>query len=405
MKKITKWKETIKALILYPFIRQKITNLDANIFFFFPQYQTGGAERVHLNIMKSVAESRPTCFITDLSVNHDLRDEFKRYARLINLHRWGWKTSFRKKMAKQLAAEINKIEKPIVFGSNSEFFYDLLPYLKASCVKIDLLHTDLSHLPLSIENYAVPVTSSLTQRVLLGEGHKEKLKAFYQRKGIPKQEIEKVRIIPNGIPIPPDPPPVKDYSGNLTVLFVGRNSHEKRPELFLKIAAEALRQNLPFSFQMIGDFESFAKNKPDNLQIIGKIKDVHKLNEHYRNAHFIFITSLFEGFPMVISEGMAQGVIPMATDVGEIRMDINQKKNTGFIIPSFADADDIVDGFINKMQEVTKNRDKLRVIAYNGYQLAKVKFSDEMFRKRYRNLLTQQFSLSVIVIIVSKFIL
>lgn len=392
MKKITKWKETLKALFLYPSIRQKTKRLDSTIFFFFPQYQTGGAERVHLNIMRSVADRKPTCFITDLSVNHDLRDEFKRYARLINLHRWGWKTSFRKKMAKKLAAEINKIDNPIVFGSNSEFFYDLFPHLKESCVKIDLLHTDLSHLPLSIENYAAPVTHQLTRRVVLGESHKEKLKPFYTRKGIPLAEIEKIRIIPNGIPIPPDPPPIKDYSDIMTVLFVGRNSHEKRPELFIEIAAEAYRQKLPFTFQMIGDFESFSNHRPANLEIIGKITDAERLNSYYREAHFIFITSIFEGFPMVISEGMAQGVIPVATDVGEISMDINSEKNTGFIVPDYADTDDIVKGFIHIMRKVADNRDELAEIANNGYEVAKGKFSDDVFRQRYRDLLTTQFS-------------
>jgi len=390
MKRITKWKETLRALILYPSIRKKTKNIESNILFFFPQYQTGGAERVHLNIIKSVADRKPTCFITDLSANEDLREEFQQYATLINLHRWGWKTSFRKKMAKKIAAEINKIDNPVIFGSNSEFFYDLFPHLKQSCVKIDLLHTDLSHLPLSIENYAAPVTPMLTRRILLGEGHKKKLKKFYQQKGIALQELTKIKVIPNGIPIPANPPVLKDYSGNLTVLFVARNSYEKRPELFVKIAAEAYNLKLPFSFQMIGDFESFSGNKPKNLQIIGKITDIQELNAYYRKAHFIFITSLFEGFPMVIIEGMAQGVIPIATDVGEISIDVNLENKTGFIIPDDPDNDDIVDGFLTKMQEINKSRQELAQVANNGYILAKSKFSEDTFAKNYSDLLTQK---------------
>lgn len=387
MKKLTKWKETLRALVLYPLIRRKTKRIDSNILFFFPQYQTGGAERVHLNIIKSVADKKPTCFITDLSVNKDLRDDFKQHAALINLHRWGWKTSFRKKMARKVAMEINKIDKPVVFGSNSEFFYDLFPYLKPSCVKIDLLHTDLSHLPLSIENYAVPVTHLLTQRILLGEGHKEKIKKFYQQKGISQQEINKVKIIPNGVIIPPISPEVKDYSGDLNVLFVGRNSHEKRPELFVKIAKEAAGLNLPFSFKMIGDFASFTKDKPENLQIIGKITNARQLNEYYRGAHFIFITSIFEGFPMVISEGMAQGVIPVAIDVGEIKREVNEENGTGFIIPNYTNEDTIVNEFLNKMQEISNNRSQLAQMAKNGYELVNAKFSEERFKKRYRDLI------------------
>lgn len=390
MKKLTKWKETLRALLLYPLIRKKTKHIDADILFFFPQYQTGGAERVHLNIMKSVSDRKLTCFITNHSVNSDLREDFSQQAKLINLHRWGWKTSFRKKMAKKLAAEINKIDEPVLFGSNSEFFYDLFPYLKADCVKIDLLHTDLSSFPLSIENYAAPVTHMLTRRVVLGEGHKEKLKEFYLKKDVPLTEIDKICVIPNGISIPDDAPDVKDYSGKMRVLFVGRNSHEKRPEIFVEIAQEASRLKLPFAFQMIGDFDSFSHSKPDNLEIIGKITDVQQLNAYYEKAHFIFITSLFEGFPMVLSEGMAHGVIPVAVDVGEISRDVNEEGRTGFIIPNFSDVDEIVNGFINKMREIDESRATLPNIAANGYKLVEAKFSIDRFRERYRDLLIRQ---------------
>lgn len=390
MKKLTKWKETLRALLLYPLIRREIKQIDADILFFFPQYQTGGAERVHLNIMKSVSDKKLVCFITNLSVNKDLREEFMQQAQLINLHRWGWKTSFRKKMAKKLAVEINKIDKPVLFGSNSEFFYDLFPHLKADCVKIDLLHTDLSSYPLSIENYAAPHTHLLTQRVVLGEGHREKLTEFYVKKDVPLKEIDKVRVIPNGIAIPDDAPDVKDYSKKLRVLFVGRNSHEKRPEVFVEVAREALRLKLPFIFQMIGDFDSFSHSKPNNLEIIGKITDVQQLNAYYEKAHFIFITSLFEGFPMVLSEGMSHGVIPVAVDVGEISRLVNEESKTGFIIPNFTDVDEIVNGFIHRMQEISENRTELPSMASKGYELVKTEFSLRSFSERYHDLLTKQ---------------
>ena len=392
MNRIIKWKETLRALILYPSIRKQTKSIESNILFFFPRYQTGGAERVHLNILKAVADTKPTCFITDLSANKDLREEFRQYSTVVNLHRWGWKTSFRKRMAKKIALEINKIDNPIIFGSNSEFFYDLFPHLKPSCIKIDLLHTDLSYLPLSIENYAAPVTSMLSSRILLGEGHKEKIKKFYDQKGIAATELEKIKVIPNGISIPTSPPPSKDYSAELIVLFVSRNSYEKRPELFIKIAAEAYKRKLPFKFQMIGDFESFGENKPKNLQIVGKVVDVEILNRYYQNAHFIFITSLFEGFPMVITEGLSRGVIPMATDVGEISIDINQEDKTGLIIPNYPDTNNVVDGFINMMKAINLDRKDLAQFASNGYSLAKTKFSEDTFVQNYRNLLIQNWS-------------
>ncbi|NQD72552.1 glycosyltransferase family 4 protein [Sphingobacterium shayense] len=387
MNNVIKWKETIRALISYPYIMRKVSSIESNIVFFFPRFQTGGAERVHLNIIRSVSDKNPVCIFTDFSDNDDLLSEYRSYATTINLLRWGWKRSFRKKMAKKVAAKINKIENPILFGSNSEFFFDLFPYLKPDCVKIDLLHTDLSHLPLSIENYALPYTEQLHRRVLLGKNHQIKIKEFYHKNGIPLQELSKIEIIPNGINVPADPPAKKQYTDKMIVLFIARNSYEKRPELYLQIAREALAKNLPFEFQMIGDFEIFEKEKPNNLKIIGKITDVDELNKYYKKAHFIFITSIFEGFPMVILEGLSYGVIPITTDVGEIYEDINIETKTGFIVPNYRDQNEIINGFLTKLEEISNKEYDLQLFVNNGYSLVKSKFSESKFHENYRKLI------------------
>lgn len=387
MNNVIKWKETIRALISYPYIMRKVSRIESNIVFFFPRFQTGGAERVHLNIIRSVSDKNPVCIFTDFSDNDDLLSEYRSYATTINLLRWGWKRSFRKKMAKKVAAKINKIENPILFGSNSEFFFDLFPYLKPDCVKIDLLHTDLSHLPLSIENYALPYTEQLHRRVLLGKNHQIKIKEFYHKNGIPLQELSKIEIIPNGINVPADPPAKKQYTDKMIVLFIARNSYEKRPELYLQIAREALAKNLPFEFQMIGDFEIFEKEKPNNLKIIGKITDVDELNKYYKKAHFIFITSIFEGFPMVILEGLSYGVIPITTDVGEIYEDINIETKTGFIVPNYRDQNEIINGFLTKLEEISNKEYDLQLFVNNGYSLVKSKFSESKFHENYRKLI------------------
>ena len=387
MNNVIKWKETIRALISYPYIMRKVSRIESNIVFFFPRFQTGGAERVHLNIIRSVSDKNPVCIFTDFSDNDDLLSEYRSYATTINLLRWGWKRSFRKKMAKKVAAKINKIENPILFGSNSEFFFDLFPYLKPDCVKIDLLHTDLSHLPLSIENYALPYTEQLHRRVLLGKNHQIKIKEFYRKNGIPLQELSKIEIISNGINVPADPPAKKQYTDKMIVLFIARNSYEKRPELYLQIAREALAKNLPFEFQMIGDFEIFEKEKPNNLKIIGKITDVDELNKYYKKAHFIFITSIFEGFPMVILEGLSYGVIPITTDVGEIYEDINIETKTGFIVPNYRDQNEIINGFLTKLEEISNKEYDLQLFVNNGYSLVKSKFSESKFHENYRKLI------------------
>lgn len=386
MQKVKKWSETLLAILSYPSIQKKINRITSNSIFVFPRFQTGGAEYVHLEIVKALKELNPVTIFSDLSSDKDLLKEFQKYSTVIYLRRWGWKTSFRKKMAKKLAKRIDLLSKPTIFGSNSEIFYDILPHLTNEYTAIDLLHTDLSNLPLSIENYARPTTHLLSTRVLLGEGHRRKIESFYLKNNIPKSELEKIKVIPNAVNIP-EQPISKDFSKNFNVLFVGRNSYEKRPELFIEIAKRAEQQNLPFHFLMIGEFENFVDIAPNNLKIVGKLTDRQILNQYYENAHFIFLTSLFEGFPLVILEALAHGVIPVSTNVGEISLDINQSNLTGFIVENHGSEEQIVTSFLNYMKFFNTERHLLPHYSINGYNLVNKKFNKQQFIASYRTLL------------------
>lgn len=119
----------------------------------------------------------------------------------------------------------------------------------------------------------------------------------------------------------------------LNILFVGRLSAQKRPEIFVELAFY-LKQTLPennLHFQVIGDGKLLDKLKqqakdyqlsPEELIFCGNQPDVVPF---YQNADLLVLTSKFEGTPNVILEAMACGLPIVATKVGGIPEIVSDK--------------------------------------------------------------------------------
>src|SRR5699024_1573178 len=127
---------------------------------------------------------------------------------------------------------------------------------------------------------------------------------------------DRLTIIRNRTPVPPVYPRKNFSDPKLKVLFVARNSPEKRVELFLKVAEASYKKQISVHFYMIGDFGELHNVIKPNTNILGEVFDKEELDRYYAQSHILLCTSSREGFPMVILEGMSQGVVPISTDVG-----------------------------------------------------------------------------------------
>lgn len=386
MKKQKKWKTKLTSLINYPKIRLITKNLSSDIIFFFPHYNTGGAERVHLDIMKSLSEYNMTCYITEQSQDTDLKKEFEQISTLVELYIWGSRPKYRKKFLPIIAKKINAMNNVILFGCNSRFFYDLIPLLSTSVKCIDLIHTFLGEYDYSMDNYSLEHIPKLDARVVLGESQRKKQIEFYGQKGIPTVYADRIKVIPNKVDYPTEFVK-KDYKNDLTILFVSRDSEEKRPLLFIEITKICYELKLPFKFFMIGEFEKYKDSVRDNVELIGKILDKHVLNEFYSKAHFVMLTSLFEGLPLVLLEGLAQGAIPLTTNVGEIPSYINEDFQTGFLINNSIDESKLVNQFIDKLKSIDADRTILPTFSECGQKLVRRHFNKETFQYSYQSLI------------------
>jgi glycosyltransferase involved in cell wall biosynthesis len=94
--------------------------------------------------------------------------------------------------------------------------------------------------------------------------------------------------------------------------------------------------------------------------------------------------SIYEGFPMVIMESMAHGVIPITTDVGGINEHITNGEN-GILI-SDGNEEKIVFDFINAIELLIIDNKKMEIISKNAFEYAQSHFSIEQFNDNYRRL-------------------
>jgi len=350
------------------------------LFFFFPFYHVGGAERAHAAIVGCFSAERPWLFFTKKSANDGFLSLFGRQARLFDnwqLLKYGYPLS-----VGMMAGIINRHEQPVVFGSNSLFFYLLLPYLKKEARCIDLMHAFGG----GSEHFSLPVAGRLDARVAINDKTVADLKKQYLAHGLPETLNNRICLIENCVQVPERYTP-KKRRAQLKALYVGRGSEEKRVHLVGRIAARCHREGLPLELVVVGDAAG-AVDEADRgvCSFLGEVTDQDELQRVYEDADLLLLTSSREGFPMVIMEAMAHGVVPVSTDVGGIPVHVQSGKN-GWLVRHAAGEEAIVDEMCRVVGRMSRERELLGEMSRAAYDYARNSFNGEKFCSAYRALL------------------
>lgn len=361
-------------VLLFRFIRW---SRRCKIFFFFPFYHTGGAEQVHLDIVKSFKKKSTITIFTLTSYNDHFLAEFKEYSHVFEFNRFLNNLYYRRALSLVLR-HIGRSSKVHTLGCNSIYYYQILPVLNTKVDKIDLLHAFSRP---GCEDFSLRFIPYIDTRVIINEKTREDYSAQYQQNKIDKKYLQRIVKISNAVDVPNFYDRTNFYEDPLPVIYCGRISPEKRVHLIIEIAEKLKGKTKvqiygPKQIEISGLDEYYfglASNKSD-LSVI------------YQQNAVLLITSESEGFPMVMMEAMACGVVCIATDVGGISEHITNGEN-GFLVPSFEDENRIVDGFENIIKNLCGDRDLLKRISNNAYQYAKENFSRERFNEAYRQLL------------------
>lgn len=185
------------------------------------------------------------------------------------------------------------------------------------------------------------------------------LSEFYISRFLEKtQGIEesKIKAIPNPTPYYA---PSKIPKKKKTILFVGRMvNNQKNITGFIDFWNIFHKQNKGWKAIIAGDgpdlenIKQYAdRRKTVNLVFVGNITDMKKL---YAESYFICMTSLYEGWPMVLPEAMACGCIPVVMNSFEAVYEIITDGRSGIIVPF-----DKPDVMTERISDVVTNRVRL----------------------------------------------
>lgn len=125
------------------------------------------------------------------------------------------------------------------------------------------------------------------------------------------------------------------------VLFAGRLTYaDKRVDKLLKIWKRVYKKAEEWELIIIGDGpERVHLERYVNRKKIKRVKFVgytNNVQSYYDDASILCLTSVYEGWPLCLSEAQANGVIPVAFDcTAGVREILSPSGVNGFLIPPF----------------------------------------------------------------------
>ena len=356
------------------------------VFFFFPFYHTGGAEKVHVQIAAATGGNDCIIFFTKKSADTRFLNDFKKtgceikdiskftdnkWLYFLNLFYRGIITGYIN----------NQKLNPIVFNGQCNFAYKISPWVKKTVKQFELIHS-LN----SFSYIRIPFLPFIDKTVMISRQRIEDHKRLYKRYQIPLKIAERIIYISNGITLPAIVKTEKTFPP-FRILYSGRAGPEKRIHLIIAIAKELNKIHKDVQFEMAGDLSSIA-NTADLpfIKFHGNIEENEKINAVYSTAHLLLLTSTTEGFPMVIIEAMANGCAIMATPVGDIPFHIKDNEN-GFLVSSIENESAILKEACEKIIWLKNNPDQWKKISGINIRYAYENFGIEQFNSAYRDLL------------------
>jgi glycosyltransferase involved in cell wall biosynthesis len=121
--------------------------------------------------------------------------------------------------------------------------------------------------------------------------------------------------------------------------------------------------------------------------VLNEVGDKAVMDDLFRIAHIIILTSSFEGFPVVVKEGMSFGCVPIVTALPGNKTHLVHNFNA-LLLDDVENEDSVVNHAITNIEMLCNKPGALRQLSENCYDYAKQNFSKEDFFKSYRQLLS-----------------
>lgn len=383
-------KRKIENLFMAPFIGMgqllhllKSHPKQYDIYFFFPFYHLGGAEKIHLQIAQLAKGQKAVIVFTRFSNNEGFLNEFKQIGIDIEIASGYTNNNILRLLLNLIArgyyaSRINK-DHAKVFNGQSNFGYKISPWINASLQQFELIHSFNS-----FSWIRIPFISYYTKSVMISENKIQEHISQYEKIEVPSNLNEHITYIPNAV----EPTIIsagKDWVAPFKIIYVGRGSSEKRIPSIVAIAKKVKENKLPFEFEFIGDVETYLPaDASKDLNISGMINDKVILNNKYQAAHFIILLSSTEGMPLVVLEAMQNGCIPIVTEAGDLPLVINHEN--GFLIKN--NNESVIEETFDALVGISKMPiADLQALSKTGTEMVANKYNMQNFAADYQKLL------------------
>jgi glycosyltransferase involved in cell wall biosynthesis len=118
-----------------------------------------------------------------------------------------------------------------------------------------------------------------------------------------------------------DSPP-RSLQGVLRFIYVGYLESNKRPLLAIEVVQQLIKNGVAAELNLFGNgsakasLEKYvAENNVGEFVKFHGNQPPHKVQEYFRNSHFLLFISRSEGWPKVVAESMFWGCVPITTAV------------------------------------------------------------------------------------------
>ena len=368
------------------------------IFCFFPFSSVGGAEKVHLDILKSISDAKPYIFIRykinpwlSLNEKEDTAwlNLFNKFGNVVFLSDYleSSKLSYLNTAWIQgwIVGSLNANNKSVLFFWNDSFIKALFPFLKQHVRVIDIIHNLKPDNPSDLEYLNLDVVPRINKRILVSPHLKDMLELIYKNNNIDPLLINRAHVILNGTNIP-DEYSEKPDDKILKLIFVARDAPEKRIYLINRIAEKLSLEKIPFVFNIIGpDPQKWKDNNIININWLGLITDEKTISEMYKNSHIFILVSYTEGMPKTLIEAMSFGCVPVITDVGDISEYISDRVN-GYLLPVNPE-ELMVERAVDFIKELSNDNELFNELSRNTYLTVKKHFDINIIEHMYHRLI------------------
>jgi L-malate glycosyltransferase len=383
-------KRRIENIIIFPFIltgriiaRIKPLKKEFRVFYFFPFYHIGGAEKIHAQLAQATGGGDCMIYFTKRSHNDLFLHEFKSAGCVIkDISRFTdnkWLYFLNLIARGVISGYINRqAARPIIFNGQCNFGYKISPWIRPGIPQVELIH--------ALNTFAyirLPFLSFYKQSLTVSPQIVEKYKTLYTRNNVPEALFHSFLPVMSRIRLPERTMNKDYYRKPFTVLYVGRETPDKRPWIVAEIASRLSGDDI--RFELAGEVEqAIAPSLRKYCHFWGDISDEKRLYEIYSDAHILIIPSSSESGPLVFMEAMAKGAAIISTPTGYIPLHIRNGIE-GFVTGTI-DEKQVISEMCGYILRLKNDRQLLETIGKHNLEYAFNNFSIDSFNKEYKRI-------------------